>query len=50
MGVQEIIVFAVVLIAGIFTAKKFVRQFTPGDSGKACAKCELNKAVTEKNL
>lgn len=50
MGVQEIIVFAVVLIAGIFTAKKIVRQFTPGDGGKTCSKCELNKAVSEKNL
>ncbi|MCZ6819514.1 MAG: hypothetical protein O7G31_08490 [Calditrichaeota bacterium] len=50
MGVQEIIVFAIVLIAGVFTAKKFVRQFTPGDGGKTCAKCELQKAVTKKNL
>ena len=50
MGVQEIVVFAVVLIAGIFTATKVVRQFTPGDGGKTCGKCELNKAVSEKNL
>ena len=50
MGVQEIIVFAVVLIAGIFAATKVVRQFTPGDGGKTCSKCELNKAVSEKNL
>ena len=50
MGVQEIIVFAVVLIAGIFTAKKFVRQFTQDDGEEKCGKCELNKAMTEKNL
>ncbi len=50
MGVQEIIVFAVVLIAGIFTAAKFVRQFTRGDAPEKCGKCELNKAVSEKNL
>ena len=50
MGVQEIIVFAIVFIAGFFTAKKFVHQFTPGDGGKTCSKCELQKAVTKKNL
>ena len=48
MGVQEIIVFTVVLIAGIFTAKKVVRQLTHGDSGEKCGKCELNKAVSQR--
>ena len=48
MGVQEITVFAVVLVAGIFTARKFVRQFTQADSNETCGKCELNKAVSEK--
>ena len=49
MGIQEIVAFAVVLIAGIFTAKKFVRQFTRGDAPEKCGSCELNKAVSEKN-
>ena len=50
MGVQEIIVFAAVLIAGIFTVKKVVGQLTHGDGAEKCGKCELKKAVTEKNL
>ena len=48
MGVQEIIVFATVLIAGIFTVKKVVRQLTHGDGAEKCGKCELNKAVNQK--
>lgn len=48
MGVQEIIVFAVVLIAGIFTVKKVKGQFTHGDGGETCSKCELNKAMSQK--
>jgi hypothetical protein len=46
MNVQEIIVFAIVLVAIIYTTRKFIRQFTHGDeAGGKCAKCELNKAV-----
>ena len=48
MGIQEIAVFAVVLIAAVFAVKKFVGQFTQTDSNETCGKCELNKAVSEK--
>jgi len=46
MGLQEIIAFAIVLVALIYTGRKFIHQFTHGDeAGGKCAKCELNKAV-----
>jgi hypothetical protein len=49
MGIQEIIVFSVVLLAAGFAAMQFIRQFTHGDAAAPkCAKCELTKIVTAK--
>ncbi|MFQ5677595.1 MAG: hypothetical protein ACE5G1_17025 [bacterium] len=50
MGIQEIIAFAIVLIAAVFAGKRFIGQFKHGDGGEKCAKCELNKVMTEKKL
>ena len=49
MGLQEIIVLVIVLVAGFFTVRKFIRQFTRDENeAPGCAKCELNKAVKAK--
>lgn len=51
MSIQEIIVFALVLVAGIFTAWHFIRQFTQGESGEgACPSCDLNKNSGQKKI
>lgn len=50
MGIQEIVVFALVVIAALYTGRKFIRQFTRGEDAKeGCAKCELNKIMTSKS-
>ena len=48
MGVQEGIVYALVIVAALFTARRFAQQFTHGDESSACAKCELQKTISEK--
>ena len=48
MSIQEIIVFTIVLIAAVFTVRKFIRQFTHIDGSESCDQCELNKAIPEK--
>lgn len=46
MGVQEISVLVIVVVAAAFATKRFIGQFTHGDeaSGK-CASCELSKTI-----
>lgn len=44
---QEIIAFGIVAVAALFTALRFMRQFTRGDQAPKCSKCELYKAVKD---
>jgi len=51
MSIQEIIVFGLVLAAGVFTVRQFVRQFTQGESGEGgCSSCDLNKGSGQKKM
>ncbi len=45
---QELIAYLIVAAAVTFSARKFFRQFTQGEKGSKCAKCELNKMMVER--
>lgn len=50
MGIQELIVGAIVLVAAFFSVRGFYRQFSDGDAAAPkCSKCELGKAVLNQN-
>jgi len=46
MNVQEVLVFLLVGLAAVYTAYRFIRQFTQRKStAGSCSKCSLAQAV-----